>query len=183
MAANSSKGQSTLEYLMNYSWAFLILAIVLAAILATGAFNPNYYVMEECYLGASFRCLSALVEGPSGSFSLSINITNTLGYPVKLKTINLAVSEDDGSTVFKSYDFTNTTLANTYSYLTEPPIALALYPVSPGTVKKISMNLSYYICAEEVNPGCNPDSSTLRTVSGRIITQVLQAQTNSTSNP
>jgi len=36
----SAKAQSAMEYLMTYSWAILIIAVVLAALFQLGIFNP-----------------------------------------------------------------------------------------------------------------------------------------------
>lgn len=57
------KGQAAIEYMMNYGWAVLVLAIVMGAILFTGVFNPNYFVMEECYLGPALNCHAQLISG------------------------------------------------------------------------------------------------------------------------
>jgi hypothetical protein len=48
-----------MEYLITYGWAFLIIAIVMGALIASNAFNPGQGVSQECILQAGFNCLSA----------------------------------------------------------------------------------------------------------------------------
>lgn len=167
------KGQVSIEYLMNYGWAFLVLAIVIAAIFATGAFNPNYYAMEECYLGSSFNCHSQLVQNATRpGVDAYINITNALGYPVRLNNLTFAL-EDSGATSIQTLAL-GTKLNNTESII---PSAAPLYSSSlipKGTGKKVLMTLTYYICAEEVNPDCGTDPNYLRTISGRITSQISE---------
>ena len=40
---HAMKAQSAMEYLMTYGWAILIISVVLAALYATGVFNPNTF--------------------------------------------------------------------------------------------------------------------------------------------
>lgn len=157
-----SKGQAALEYLMNYGWAILVLAIVIGAIFATGVFNPNYLVVEECYLSSSFKCNSYLTN----TGLLHLNLTNTLGYPVKIKSVSF--SADEGATNISQN--MGIKLNNTDSLYRQFERVTA--PAQIGTVKKIKISLNYYICAEEVNLPCEENIQFLRNITGRIVTQV-----------
>ncbi len=165
------RGQAAIEYLMNYGWAVFVLAVVISAILFTGIFNPNYFVMEECYLGPSLSCNSQLI-GQQADTKLLINITNRLGYKVKLKNITFS-AENLGKQGMNSASFV---FSNGKMDSGDSNVSSVLFtgPAQPrkNTVKKISLTLSYYICAEEVNPLCDETPPYLRTVSGRIVAQV-----------
>ncbi|MBU0585972.1 hypothetical protein KJ780_00515 [Candidatus Micrarchaeota archaeon] len=159
------KGQAAIEYLMNYSWAILILAIVFALLFAGGMFNPNYFLMQECYLGPSFSCQSKMTEaGPNTQ--IDFKVTNILGYKIKVSSISL-YSRDVGSlTVNPNVELDN---SNSYQY------AFVVNKALPkGSVERMNLNITYYICAEEVNPICNPDAEFSRFASGRITSSVDQ---------
>ncbi len=159
----TAKGQAAMEYLATYGWALLILAIVIAAILATGVFNPNYVVIEECYLGPSFKC-HAQVAVQASQTQVYMNLTNRIGYPVKVKSISFS-SEGLGTAVED--------LGAQFNASDSRVFDIAFSTAAPkNSVKKILMNITYYICAEEVNPSCAESSSLLRTVSGRIVARV-----------
>jgi hypothetical protein len=50
------KLQSAMEYLMTYSWAILVLAVVLGALYALGLFSPGSFVNTQCILPAGLAC-------------------------------------------------------------------------------------------------------------------------------
>lgn len=166
------RGQAAIEYLMNYSWAILILALVIAIILASGIFNPTYFVMEECYLGPSFSCHEQLIHRNTDT-RLLFNITNRLGYPIKLNNITF-YAENLGKSGMNAVSLD---LADVYVENGGSNVSSIFFtgPSQPpkGTVKKIYINLTYYICAEEVNSQCKTDPPFLRTVSGRIVTRII----------
>ncbi len=73
------RGQSSLEYLMTYGWALIILAAVLTILYSVGVFDPKQYMNEECLFQPSLQCKSmSLTEG--GKFNLQLN--NGLGYEI-----------------------------------------------------------------------------------------------------
>jgi len=59
-----SKAQAAVEFLTTYAWAILVIAIVLAALIWLGVFNPMGRVSERCYLGPGLECedFSMIVE-------------------------------------------------------------------------------------------------------------------------
>ncbi|MFA5077211.1 MAG: hypothetical protein WC488_02180 [Candidatus Micrarchaeia archaeon] len=161
------KGQVAIEYLMNYGWAILVLAIVIAAIMFTGALNPTYFINEECYLGTSFRCFSQMQAQTSGA-RLALNITNTMSYPVRIKNVTFTPSEAGAAGTPTTWE--PNALLNSSDSLVNLDIQLqGAFP--KGNSKKMVVQVSYYICAEEVNPACDAQTAFLRTVSGRIVAQ------------
>ncbi len=43
-----SKGQGTMEYLMTYGWALLVIVAIGAALFALGVLNPSTYTQSRC---------------------------------------------------------------------------------------------------------------------------------------
>ena len=54
--------QSALEYLTTYSWALLVIAIVLGVIFSLNLFNSNNYVSTQCTLGQALACENAYLN-------------------------------------------------------------------------------------------------------------------------
>lgn len=48
--------QSAMEYLMAYSWAVLVIAIVLVVLFAIGLFSPGSLISSQCVLPAGLSC-------------------------------------------------------------------------------------------------------------------------------
>ncbi len=65
------KLQGAVEYLMTYSWALLIIAVVIAVILYLGLFNPSAFVGSECVVPADFNCIHAFLY-PNGIVYLNL---------------------------------------------------------------------------------------------------------------
>ena len=58
-----------MEYLMTYGWAFLIAAIVIGALFASGVFNPP--TPQQCLIQAGLQCLNYYMA-TNGMLTLSI---------------------------------------------------------------------------------------------------------------
>lgn len=82
-----AKAQGTMEFLMNYSWALIIIGIALAALVALGIFNPMGFGATSGESG--FSGISPVAQGYSlttgGSFN--IKLRNTAGVAAKLWNI------------------------------------------------------------------------------------------------
>lgn len=170
---STKKAQAAMEYLINYGWAMLVLAIVIGAIVFTGAFNPSYFVMEECNLGPSFNCYAQLAQDAydTSKTNVFMNITNAMSYPVNLTNISFTAEDIGIQGITINTVNVGTYLASGDSALVKGIFSGSVRP-QKGTVKKINLNLSYYVCAEEVNPACNREDVYLRKANGRIIAQV-----------
>jgi hypothetical protein len=77
----ANRGQSSVEYLMTYGWAFIILLAVIAILYSFGVFNPQQYMGEECLFQPSLQCKSMTLISSTGVFNLALN--NGLGYTIK----------------------------------------------------------------------------------------------------
>lgn len=84
------KLQSAMEYLVTYGWAILIISIVLAALFASGVFNPSQFAGQECVLSADFSCLSYSLY-PNGT--LSLNLFQSTNGAVNITSLGCAATE------------------------------------------------------------------------------------------
>ncbi|MEM3839273.1 MAG: hypothetical protein QXF01_01700 [Candidatus Micrarchaeaceae archaeon] len=75
------KQQSALEYLITYSWALLVLAVVLAVILSFNLLNYNKYVHTECVLGQTLTCENAYI---SSNGMLTIEVLQSGSDPINI---------------------------------------------------------------------------------------------------
>ncbi len=81
----NTKLQSALELLTTYSWAFLIIAIfIAAAALASGSRAPTSYLTSTCNINPEFQCLQSVLSGYNAAtpIKFSVLFTNDLGAPV-----------------------------------------------------------------------------------------------------
>ncbi|MGC8729828.1 MAG: hypothetical protein ACP5RP_00370 [Candidatus Micrarchaeia archaeon] len=67
-----SRLQSAIEYLVTYSWAILLIAVVLAAIYELGGFNSVVYMHSVCALPASSFSCSNIRFNESGTLIVNL---------------------------------------------------------------------------------------------------------------
>ncbi len=79
-----SKAQSAVEYITTYSWALLVLAIVIAALFELGLFNPNQFTQQECTITADFSCVTYFL---AQNGLLTINLQQTTQNPINVTGI------------------------------------------------------------------------------------------------
>lgn len=65
------KLQSAMEYLMTYSWALLVIAIIVATMMALGLFNPGVFTNTQCTFPAGFSCINIFLA-TNGLLSLNL---------------------------------------------------------------------------------------------------------------
>ncbi len=53
---SSRTGQASMEFLMTYGWAILVVLAVLAAIIYFGVLNPTMLIPERCSFSAGMNC-------------------------------------------------------------------------------------------------------------------------------
>ena len=166
----NSKGQAAIEYLMNYSWALLAVTVLLVLLFSTGVFNPTQFVMEECYIGPSLSCAVQTTTTPAGDTKLLMRITNPMGYPIQLDTVTFSSEWMPGHPFRVVGDILN----NSQSYVITGASGFTLGAKSdPGTVRRLTFNVTYYICAEEFGLPAFACDTQQRMASGRIVTKVI----------
>jgi hypothetical protein len=65
------KLQAAMEYLMTYSWAILIIALVLGVLYSLGALNPETLKPQVCSLSQPFYCSDQYLD-TNGFLTLTI---------------------------------------------------------------------------------------------------------------
>jgi hypothetical protein len=75
------KLQSAMEYLMTYSWAILVIALVLAALFALGLFNPGSVLSSQCILPAGLSCVNVYMVSNG---LVSINLLQATTTPINI---------------------------------------------------------------------------------------------------
>ncbi|MGC8567850.1 MAG: hypothetical protein ACP5RP_02090 [Candidatus Micrarchaeia archaeon] len=72
LSINKARLQSAIEYLTTYSWAILIIAVVLAALYSLGLFNASTYVQSVCSLPAGEFSCSNIEFNQSGTLLFTL---------------------------------------------------------------------------------------------------------------
>ena len=93
------KAQSAMEYLTTYSWAILIIAVVLVALFGLGVLNPNSSTAShpECIVPSGFSCLNYYM---TNNGMLYLKLLQTTGNPI---TINSASCNSNSSALQSSF--------------------------------------------------------------------------------
>ena len=79
-----------MEYLMTYGWAILIISIVLAALFASGIFNPSQFAGQECVLSSGFSCLNYYL---TSNGILTLNLFQSTNGAVNITSLGCAVTQ------------------------------------------------------------------------------------------
>jgi len=177
----SRKGQAAMEYLMTYGWAIVALVIVIAALMATGAFNPSYLIAEECSLQPDLSCGGHIMYIDGSETTLKFRIDNGLGYPILLEQVELTLPNQETIT---ADEFTNPESSTTTTqYMLEQGQSAIVevdltghYDGVKGETARMALALEYKSCAPEVigEESCYTDGSD-HVVSGRIVARVEEA--------
>ena len=144
-----TKGQSAIEYLTTYGWAILILAIVLAAIVELGLFNPAQFTNQECVLPADFSCPYYSLDSNG---NMLLGVIQNLQYPINVTRVgcstnstpktynaidNPATSNQVYMPIGSSYNFTLTCYQGSGTNIGSPVVQ------NPGTVFQGSVIINY----------------------------------------
>ena len=73
------RGQAALEFLMTYSWAILVVIIVIGALAYFGVLNPSNLIPSTCTVSAGLSCDDYVLTEDGDA---SINLVNGLGRPI-----------------------------------------------------------------------------------------------------
>lgn len=158
------KGQSAVEYITTYGWALFALVIVVAIILGSGVFTPDFFISEKCELGTNLPCKAA-VYNSGGETRIGVELLN--GFPYEIEIRSLDVSLVDGSASFTGFpggmslqSGQNRTLQGVLSGTT----------LDNNALKQLTIRAVYVSCAPELGESC---STTEHTLTGKIIAKVI----------
>lgn len=161
------RGQSAIEYLMTYGWAILALVIVIGALLSTGVLSPTYLISEECGLGTNIPCQAAIYS-KGGTTTLDAALYN--GFPYKIRITRMAIYDRTDNSVkldvSEPRDIrsgSNTTYSGNIDF------------ISPNTIARFYMNLTYVSCAPEVAVPPDDCSDSEHTLVGKLTSRVFEA--------
>jgi hypothetical protein len=148
------KGQASLEYLLTYGWAILIIAAVIAIIIGSGIFSPKNSAANYAISPPQMPINSFLMTGSDANTVLLLNLSNNFGYKVKITGITLTyrdatvtIPESDtlGQGGSMKYSFDLNAMRN--------PDGAVTYP-GRGTTAKVDMRVDFTNCYEPINTGC-----------------------------
>ena len=79
-----------MEYLVTYGWALLVLFVVVAYLLTSGAFSANSFAAQECVFQPDLYCSPFVLyrDSGAGGTTLLFSLTNGLGFPINVTSIN-----------------------------------------------------------------------------------------------
>ena len=163
------KAQATIEFLINYAWALLVLAIVIAAIIYVGINDPGNLVPEQCTISNNFPCNGFALYNDGSDAKVTVSISNGFPNKVKIKSIEIYDPANEGDTFGglstdvtlnsgQVYEFTGT-IAKNYQVQSQ---------------KSFNIRLLYASCAPELSSNSSTCGGSENTVSGVIRANVNQ---------
>ena len=95
----SQKGQAALEFLASYSWAFIILLLMVGVMQYFEMFNFSKYESQICKIDNNFYCNDFSIEqsNNSGNYSLNLLLQNNMNKEVEI--YNITLYEDTGEEI------------------------------------------------------------------------------------
>ena len=97
------RGQASLEFLMTYGWAILVVLVVISSLAYFGVLNPQQFLPRKCQFGQGFICIDHQLLKTGGTFpgKLTILLNNGLGNDVEITKFNFT-SDNNKVTCAKS---------------------------------------------------------------------------------
>lgn len=89
------KGQSSLEYLVTYGWAFLVIIVTIGALSYFGVINPGKWLPETCDLGQQLQCQDWQMVDDAGEISLYLR--NNFGTDIEV--VNAVIMANNGQQI------------------------------------------------------------------------------------
>ena len=175
---SSKKGQAAMEYLMTYGWALVALVVVIAALMATGAFNPSYLIGEECTLQPDLSCGPHIMYLDGGEPVLKFRVNNGLGYDIWIAdngAVDVETSDQGHHTDYNLLDPDGTPANNLVEQGSAVVIEVPLNGLNAvkGEIQRMKLSLTYTSCAPEViGTGTCPADGSQHIISGRVIARV-----------
>ncbi len=78
------KGQAAMEYLITYSWAFLVILSAIGVLTYFGAFNPNKYIPSSCDFGEQLKCVDYYVGSNNIHTKVIIKFRNQFEQDIRI---------------------------------------------------------------------------------------------------
>lgn len=123
MIRDNKRGQSSLEFLMTYGWAIMVIGVVFGAMIYFGISTPTQVVPESCLFEQSILCNEFQSKVDPGDDYMLVIIDNNVGLPINITGVSL----DSMST-----RMSNCEVDSYYDHLTDTQIDGA-NPLTVGT--------------------------------------------------
>ena len=139
------KGQASLEFLMTYGWAILVVMVVIGTLAYFGILNPSILLPEKCTFQLGLYCKDHRIDADTASIRLLLE--NGMGQGIIITRLKLGVTGGTidcdvgignytGLTPFTGCDGTDCTGCNeTINY----------YQCNPSAEKKFAAEFNRYI--------------------------------------
>jgi hypothetical protein len=135
------KLQSAFEYAVEYSWAFIVLAIAIAAVAGYVALQQPASSPSYCYISPEIDCYQAAIATNASGSQITTVFTNMAGSPILIN--NYAVSLPQSS-VFSTGNCNTTTLNPGESAACS--VYISGYRPSTGASINLNMVIQYQTC-------------------------------------
>ena len=167
------KGQAAAEYLFTYGWALVILVAVIVAIMATGVFNPAYFISEECSIQPDIACTGYQLYRDNGDTHLQMRIENRLGYKVRISEVKFIKGEEEQDASCRG----GAEIEQGGECIVDTDLNFGGdYEPAADSTERMLLQLTYYTCAREVNPDCDVNDDYKHVVTGRLVARVSQSE-------
>lgn len=158
ISTKTKKSQASLEFLMTYGWAILVVLVAVGALAYFGVLSPNKFISDKCVLPWGITCLDYSVE----SYRVILILQNSLGEIITIN--NVTVSANNQAC---SYD-TPATLNN------NEKIIVTITPCNNGASSQkfdSSVNITYTI-----------EQKLTHNLVGKLITKVVEGSSISSQS-
>ncbi len=154
-----NKAQSAIEFIMTYSWVFIIIALfIVTVVLISDARPPTVYLGSSCSIQPLLPCTEALITYNSVTpVEYFIVFTNELGTTMYFppNSINLSTSSIGGNPNYQYGNCQPTYASKGSSIICSANILTATKPKS-GSESQLSFTLSYSLCSSGTKSSCSP---------------------------
>ena len=128
-----AKGQTSLDFLMTYGWAVLLVVVVVASLFALGVFNAGSFLGPRA---TGFSQLGVIAWNINAAGILSLKLQNFAGMDINV--INI---EATYGTSHYSYDITNVSIPN--SKISDTFTVGAIGGLAPGQYYTLPLRITY----------------------------------------
>jgi hypothetical protein len=89
------RAQASLEYIITYGWAFLVILVVLGALAYFGVINPSKWIPDECDFGPQMECVD--YQATASTDRIDLYLRNNFGKGIVITEAK--VIREDGTVV------------------------------------------------------------------------------------
>jgi uncharacterized protein (UPF0333 family) len=142
MVKRNRRGQAALEFLMTYSWAILVVIIVIGALAYFGVLDPSNLIPQTCKLEAGFNCADYSITRSGTNAQISLVLQNNIGRPIELTSIQFNTTTGGGCTA-PAPAAPNNIIGNGATSVPIQSAATGCNIVSPDKKNRYTMTIGY----------------------------------------